>query len=113
MRFATLGLLAFALLSLEIAAETPVADSGPMVRFTATTANVAGAPDWVGIDLFRWSTDAERDKLMAAWDLKPGAVGRGNAAGGRGGGGRGAAGRGAPAGGRGGRGGTGAASAGP
>jgi hypothetical protein len=56
-----------------------------MLRFTATTANVSGAPDSIRIDLFRWSTDAERDKLMAAWELKPGAAGATGRGGGRGG----------------------------
>ena len=70
---------------LPVAAETPAADSGPMLRLTALTANVTGSPDSVRIDVFRWSTDAERDSLMAAWELKPGAPGRGAAAG-RGGG---------------------------
>lgn len=70
------------------AGETP--DAGPMLRFTSVTANVSGAPDSIRIDLFRWSTDAERDKLMAAWELKPGAVSSGPARGG-GRGGRGAA----------------------
>jgi hypothetical protein len=65
---------------------------GPIMSFTATTENVAGAPDSVRIDLLRWSTDAERDQLVAAWNMT------GRAA--RGGAGRGGAGRG----GRGGRG---------
>ena len=79
-----------------VAAETPGAESGPMLRLTAVTANVTGAPDSVRIDVFRWSTDAERDNLMAAWELKPGAIAGRGAAGGRGGGrgGRGGAARG-------------------
>jgi hypothetical protein len=81
-----LALLSALLLAGMAAAETPVAESGPMLRLTATTANVTGAPDSIRIDVFRWSTDAERDALMAAWDLKPGAIGRGGGAGGRGGG---------------------------
>lgn len=60
--------------------------SGPIVSFTATSDKIAGAPDGVRIDLFRWSTDAERDRLVAAWSMTNGA-GRG----GRGGAGRGAA----------------------
>ena len=65
---------------------------GPTVSFTATTENVAGAPDSVRIDLLRWSTDAERDRLVSAWNMT-GAAGRG----GRGGAGRGGrGGRGAP-----------------
>jgi hypothetical protein len=82
MRFALLSAL---LLARTVAAETPAAEPGPMLRLTAVTANVTGAPDSIRIDVFRWSTDAERDSLMAAWDLKPGALGRGGA-GGRGGG---------------------------
>src|SRR5690348_7573980 len=72
----------------------------PVMTLTATTANVAGAPDKIRIQILRWSTDAERDELIAAWNMKtpaepaPEAAGRG---GGRGGGGRG---------GRGGRGGA-------
>src|SRR5579863_4727003 len=69
---------------------------GPIVSFTATTENVAGAPDSIRIDLLRWSTDAERDQLVNAWNMT-GAAGRG--------------GRGAARGGRGGRGGRGADSA--
>jgi hypothetical protein len=88
MRFALLSAL---LLTRIVAAETPAPESGPTLRLTAVTANVTGAPDSVRIDVFRWSTDAERDSLMAAWELKPGAAisdrlpGRGGE-GGRGGG---------------------------
>lgn len=76
-----------------VAAEAPPPPaSGVILRFTATTANVSGAPDSIRIDLFRWSTDAERSKLMDAWNLKPGAVsGRGSGKGGRGAAGRGKA----------------------
>jgi hypothetical protein len=73
---------------------------GPILSLTATTENVAGAPDSIRIDLLRWSTDAERDQLVSAWSMT-GAAGRG----GGGGTGRGAAGRA----GRGGRGGAAAA----
>jgi hypothetical protein len=63
---------------------------GPILSFTATTENVAGAPDSIRIDVLRWSTDAERDRLVSAWNMT-GAAGRGRGAGGRGGrGGRGA-----------------------
>ena len=81
--------------------ETPASTDGVM-NLTATTANVGGAPDAVRIEILRWSTDEERDRLMAAWSLKSPALategggagrGRGNAAG-RGGRGPG---RGAPA----------------
>ena len=68
------------------------------LSFTATTDGVAGAPDSIRIDLLRWSTDAERDQLMSAWNMAgrgsngPGAAGRGAAGRGEAGaGGRGAA----------------------
>ena len=80
-----------------------MAQTGPVLRLTATTANVSGAPDSIRIDVLRWSTDAERDQLMAAWNMTAPAGGRAGR-GGRGGGGRGGGG-----GGRGGRGGEAAA----
>jgi hypothetical protein len=75
----------------------------PVLSLTATTENVAGAPDSIRIDLLRWSTDTERDQLVSAWSMTR-AAGRGGSAGA----GRGAAGRGGT-GGRGGRGGAAAA----
>lgn len=90
-------LCAISMAAVLLPAQTPpAATSGPVLSFTATTANVAGAPDSVRIDILRWSTDAERDKLMSAWNMKAeprGPGGRG-APGGRGGGGRGGPGRG-------------------
>jgi hypothetical protein len=84
-----------------LAGETP-ASAGGVMNLTATTANVGGAPDAVRIEVLRWSTDEDRDRLMAAWNLKLPAPDTG---GGRAGGGRGKAagrggrgpGRGAPA----------------
>lgn len=89
-----IGLAICGLAAVLLRAQAPAANQA--VTFTATTANVGGAPDSIRIEILRWSTDAERDKLMTAWNLKPepgAAGGRGGArAGGRGG--RGAAGRG-------------------
>lgn len=67
--------------------------AGPIASYTATSANVSGAPDSIRIDILRWSTDAERDRLMDAWNLKPAPAGRaGRGGSGRGGrGGRGSA----------------------
>ncbi len=103
-----------------VIAQTP---AGPILRFTATTDNVSDAHESIRIDLLRWSTDAERDQFLAAWNMTPPAAtapagrggGRGGAAApqaaaaGEGGGGAapagpGAAGRGAGRAGRGGRG---------
>ena len=85
-----------ALATLMVIPPSSPAASGPILRFTGTTANVGGAPDSIRIDLFRWSTDAERDRLVAAWNM----TGAASTAGRGGRGGRGGAGRG----GRGGRG---------
>jgi hypothetical protein len=49
------------------AAET----SGPVLTFTAVTDNLTGAHDSIRIDVFRWSTDAERAQFLDAWNLKP------------------------------------------
>src|SRR6202012_6124621 len=83
-----------------VAAETP--ESGQIPSFTATTANVGGAPDSIRIELLRWSTDAERQALMSAWNMT-GGEGRAGRGGGQG--------RGGGRAGRGGRGGRGADSA--
>lgn len=76
-------------------AQTP--GSGPILSLTATTQNITGANDSIRIDLLRWSTDAERDEVLGAWNMTlapaPAAGGRGGRGGGggaRGGGGRGA-----------------------
>jgi hypothetical protein len=66
-------ILAAALLFAEDHGGTP---NGPL-QLTATTANVAGAPDPVRIEILRWSTDEERERLMDAWNLKPSAAGPG------------------------------------
>ena len=57
----------------------------PVLSLTASTENVSGH-DTIRIDVLRWSTDAERDQLLAAWNLTapPASNGRGGRAGGRG-----------------------------
>lgn len=57
-----------------LAAVLLLADSPGAVNFTAATANIASAPEPVRIQILRWSTDEERDKLMSAWSLKPAAA---------------------------------------
>jgi hypothetical protein len=65
------------LAAVSLSAETPASPaSEPGLTFTATTANVAGAPDSIRIDILRWSTDEEREKLMSAWNGKDGADGQ-------------------------------------
>jgi hypothetical protein len=62
--------------ALPITAQTPAA--GPIVRYTAVSDNVSGAHEAIRIDVLRWSTDAEREQLLAAWNLtKPAAPGGG------------------------------------
>jgi len=53
------------------AVQTPAQTTAPRptLSFTATTDHVGGAPDSIRINLTRWSTDAERDQLLAAWNL--------------------------------------------
>ncbi len=82
---------------------------GSIATFTATTENVSGAPDSIRIDILRWSNDADREKILDAWELKKPETaakgeGRGGGAGRAAAAGRGGAGRGGAAG-RGGRGG--------
>jgi hypothetical protein len=72
------------LVFLLAASITSGASSTSVARYTATTANVSGAPDAIRIDILRWSTDAERDKLMDAWLLKTPPPGRGGRGAGRG-----------------------------
>lgn len=61
-----------------------LAHAGTAASYTATTENVSGAPDAIRIDILRWSTDAEREKLMDAWLLKTASAGRGGRGSGRG-----------------------------
>jgi hypothetical protein len=71
---------------LFLCASLPVASvihAGTLASYTATTANVSGAPDAIRIDILRWSTDMERDNLMDAWMLKTANAGRGGRGGGR------------------------------
>jgi hypothetical protein len=51
-------------------AENPPDNVNGLLQLAATTANVTGAPDTVRIEILRWSTDEERERLMAAWNLK-------------------------------------------
>jgi hypothetical protein len=94
-RLAVLLVAAMALAAVVVAAQTASGGSpnGSIASFTATTDNVAGAHDSIRIDLLRWSTEAERDQLAAAWTQPNAPAGRG----GRGAAGRGAGGRGAGA----------------
>jgi len=56
---------------------------GPVTVFTATAENVSGAGDAIRIEILRWSTDSERDQLLAAWSMKtPAGEGRGARSGG-------------------------------
>ena len=87
-----LVLLAMITISVLTIAQTtqPANPTGPVMRFTATTANVSGAPDSVRLDVLSWSTDADRDQMVGAWNLTAvptaaaGARGAAAGAGGRG-----------------------------
>ena len=66
-RVAALGAAGIALAAVLTMAETSPA--GQIQRMTATTDNVSGAHDSIRIDILQWSTDPERDQLIAAWML--------------------------------------------
>lgn len=55
-------------ISLRTTAQTP---TKPIVRFTATTDNIASAGETVRIELFAWSTEADRDEFVKAWVSPP------------------------------------------
>jgi hypothetical protein len=104
MRFPVVSMCAILLAAAGAHSEAPTAaNTGPIARYSATSANVSGAPDAIRIDILRWSTDAERDRLVDAWNLKTANTGRGGRGvggrGGRGGAARGGSGRGAARGG--------------
>ena len=63
-------------------AQTSSSHSGGALDLTATTANVSGAPDSVRIQILRWSSAEEREKLLSAWELKPAPTDKGSARGG-------------------------------
>ena len=69
-------------------AQTAPGAPAPSMVVTATSVNVNGAGETLEFFVNKWSTDAERDRLTAAWNLAPVGTGRGGA--GRGGAGRGA-----------------------
>lgn len=69
--------------SVLVSAQGP-GDKRPVMRFLATTDNVKGAGDAARIEILTWATDAQRDEMMAAWNLTPAPGGGARGAGGRG-----------------------------
>jgi len=68
-----MGLCGLTFAAALLPAGTPAAmQSGRVANFSATSANVAGAPDSIRIDILRWSTEEECERLMSAWSLKRG-----------------------------------------
>src|SRR4051812_38524304 len=74
------------------------------VRLTATTQNVSGAGEAIKITIATWSTDAQKDEMVAAWMLTNASAAAADGRGGRGGRGGARGGRGGAAAGRGARG---------
>jgi hypothetical protein len=64
LKITTVVTLAAGLIALFAVAQTP---AGPVMSFAATTDNVGGSHEAIKIDILRWSTDAERDRLAKAW----------------------------------------------
>ena len=50
-----------------LSAQSP--SNKPIARFTATTAGVASPGQAVTIQIFGWSNDSDRDRLVKAWDI--------------------------------------------
>lgn len=97
----TSGLLAAAgFAALACLGATAQAPAAPVARFSADTGNLAVGPASVRIDIMAWSTDAERDQLVDAWNgivsPRTGARGAGTQATGGSRGARGAVAAGAP-----------------
>jgi len=86
------------------AAKPVTAKPAAGMTITATSANVTGAGEKVEFYINHWSTDADRDKIAAAWNTKPAAPAA--RAGAEGAAGRNGGAAGAAAGGRAGRGGA-------
>jgi len=57
-----------------------------VLKLTATSDNVSSSGETIKLNLNKWSTDAERDQFVAAWNLTAAANARGGGGGGRGGG---------------------------
>ena len=58
-----------ALLSGLVAVSLVMTAQTSAMRLTATTENVSGAGEAIRINLTNWSTDADRDQMVAAWNL--------------------------------------------
>ena len=52
--------------AIAIGAQAPPAS----VRLTATTQNVSGAGEAIKINISNWSTDMQKDELIAAWNSR-------------------------------------------
>jgi hypothetical protein len=66
---ATVSILIAGMVLAAVQSPAQTTATRPTLSFTATTDHVAGAPDSIRINLMRWSSDAERDQLLAAWNL--------------------------------------------
>ena len=75
---------AAAALALGVWAGIAIAETsngGLVLSLTATTDNVSNARDPIRIDVLRWSTDADRDQLFAAWGKATAAASKANSPG--------------------------------
>jgi hypothetical protein len=90
--FAIPGIFALTIL---LSAQAPSA--GTVLKLTATSDNVSSAGETIKLNLTKWSSDAERDQFVAAWNMtsatnaRGGGVGRGGGTARGGNGGNGAA----------------------
>ena len=61
-----LALVLAGIMTASVLARVHAQTKGPIEHFTGTAVNVTGAGESIQIDLLRWSTDAEREQIVAA-----------------------------------------------
>ncbi len=61
-----LALVLAGILAASVLTQAQTQMKGPIDHFTGTAVNVTGAGDPIQVDLLRWSTDAEREQIVAA-----------------------------------------------
>jgi hypothetical protein len=66
-RFLVSALMLAGVLAISILTIAQVSNTKPVALFTATTANVGSSGEAVRVELFAWSTDADRDEFVKAW----------------------------------------------
>jgi hypothetical protein len=69
-RAAVLALIMVGMLAAPIVNAAQVQKNEPVDRFTGNSINVTGAPSGLRIDVVRWSTNEEREKMVSTFATK-------------------------------------------